>query len=118
VARLCTVGKDGYPHAVPIYFAREGDELIFGSDDGEAKVRNAASNRRAAVVIGGNPDSDSAGYMIQGDLTVERSPRPGTILRLLRRYSSPETARQDATEWGASGAVILRLTPKKVIRVW
>jgi hypothetical protein len=118
VARLCTIGKDGYPHVVPIYFAREGDELIFGSDDGEAKVWNAARNRKAAVVIGGDPDSDPAGYMIQGDLTVERNPRPETILRLLRRYASPETARQDATQWGASGAVILRLRPWKVIRVW
>jgi predicted pyridoxine 5'-phosphate oxidase superfamily flavin-nucleotide-binding protein len=118
VARLCTIGKDGYPHVVPIYFAREGDELIFGSDDGEAKVRNASRTRRAAVVIGGDPASDSAGYMIQGDLTVERRPRRGTILKLLRRYTSPETVRQDATEWGASGAVILRLKPRKVIRVW
>jgi len=74
LARLCTVGADGYPHVVPIYFARVGDEIIFGTDPDETKVRKALRNPKAAVVIGGDPDSDPSGYMIQGDLAVEPTP--------------------------------------------
>jgi len=117
-ARLCTISKSGYPHVVPIYFAREGDELVFGTDAEETKVRNAARNPKAAVAIGGDPQSDRAGYMIQGDLTVEMAPRPATVRKLLRRYESEENVRQHAEEWASSGAVILRLKPRKLIRVW
>jgi nitroimidazol reductase NimA-like FMN-containing flavoprotein (pyridoxamine 5'-phosphate oxidase superfamily) len=71
IARLATVGSDGYPHIVPIYFMRDGDDIIFGSDRDERKVRNALANSKGAVVIGGDPATDEAGYLIQGDVSIE-----------------------------------------------
>ncbi|MBI5031603.1 MAG: pyridoxamine 5'-phosphate oxidase family protein [Chloroflexi bacterium] len=44
VARLATVGSDGYPHVVPIWFRREGDDILFGSDRNNRKVRNILVN--------------------------------------------------------------------------
>jgi nitroimidazol reductase NimA-like FMN-containing flavoprotein (pyridoxamine 5'-phosphate oxidase superfamily) len=70
IARLATIGADGYPHIVPIYFMLDGDDIVFGSDRDEQKVRNARRNRKGAVVIGGEPATDEAGYMFQGDLSV------------------------------------------------
>jgi nitroimidazol reductase NimA-like FMN-containing flavoprotein (pyridoxamine 5'-phosphate oxidase superfamily) len=55
LARLCTIGPDGYPHVVPIYLARAGDALIFGTDHHEAKVRKALRNPRSAIVLAGDP---------------------------------------------------------------
>jgi nitroimidazol reductase NimA-like FMN-containing flavoprotein (pyridoxamine 5'-phosphate oxidase superfamily) len=118
LARVCTIGLDGYPHVVPMFFARQGDEIFLGTDRDEAKVRNALRNPKAAIVVGGDPDCDEAGYMVQGDLAVELDPSPAAIRRLLLRYETGEEARIHEAEWRSSRAVLLRLRPKKVIRVW
>ncbi len=99
-ARLTTIGTEGYPHIVPICFSLDGDDIIFGSDDDERKVRNARANPKGAVVIGGEPEQDDAGYMIQGDLVVE----------------ADEENSDD--EYGDGPKGVIRLKPKKVIRVW
>ncbi len=114
VARLATLGRDGYPHIVPIYFILDGDEIVFGSDDYERKVINARRHPKGAVVIGGDPDTDDAGYMIQGDLRIEND-RNHKLLRLIAaRYESEENAQ----DWIGEDTVIIRLKPRRVIRVW
>lgn len=118
IARLCTLGRDGYPHVVPIFFMRQGDDLLFGSDRDEAKVRNALRNPKAAVVIGGEPDSDDAGYMIQGDLKVEVDPDRAVVRKMLLRYETRQEAERHLAEWSGSDMVLIRLTPIRVIRVW
>jgi PPOX class probable F420-dependent enzyme len=118
LARLCTIDPKGFPHVVPIYFMRQGDEIVFGTDAGEAKVRNALRNPKAAVVIGGDPDEDEEGYMIQGTLHVESDPRQRTARRLLLRYESEREAEAQLSQWSEGDTVLLRLTPRRVIRVW
>ena len=114
IARLATISPGGYPHIVPIYFLVDGDTLVFGSDRDERKVKNARRHRQGAVVIGGEPDTDEAGYLIQGELSVEDDPGGRLMRRLARRYSSGS----EAEEWAEGGGVIIRLSPRKVIRVW
>jgi PPOX class probable F420-dependent enzyme len=118
VARLATIGRDGYPHIVTIWFMRDGDDIMFGSSRGERKVANALRNPKAAVVIGGDPASDRAGYMIQGDISVEDDPKLATSRRLIRRYEPADRAEDRLAEFAASGSVLLRLKPRSVIRVW
>ncbi len=117
-ARLATIGADGYPHVVPIWFMRDGDEIVFGSDRDERKVRNARANPKGAVVIGGEPGTDEAGYMIQGDLSVEDDPGHKMMRRLLRRYEPQRRAEEAPADWGSGERVVIRLKPKSVIRVW
>lgn len=118
LARLCTVDPNGFPHVVPIYFMRQGDDIVFGTDQGEAKVRNALHNPKSAVVIGGDPDEDEEGYMIQGQLTVEPDPGQASARRLLLRYEPEEEAESQLRQWSEDETVLLRLKPKRVIRVW
>ncbi len=118
VARVCTLGADGYPHVVPMYFMLQGDDIIFGSDRDERKVRNALAYPKGAAVIGGDPDRDNAGYMIQGDLAVEQDSDHVILARLLRRYESKQEVEQHLAEWAGSETVVIRLRPKRVIRVW
>ncbi len=113
-ARLATIGADGYPHIVPIWFMLDGNDLIFGSSDGERKVWNARRNPKGAVVIGGEPEVDRRGYMIQGNLSVEEDPAGKFIRRLAEHYDSAN----EADEWARGARVVIRLKPKKVIRVW
>ena len=53
MARLATQGIDGYPHVVPIWFRRDSDDILFGSDRDNRKVRNILAIPKGAVVIGG-----------------------------------------------------------------
>ncbi len=118
IARLATIGADGYPHVVPIYFMLDGDDLIFGTDRDDRKVRNALSNPKGAVVIGGEREVDEAGYMIQGDLSIEDDVDHDVTCQLLFRYETKEEAERNLAEWKDSDIVLIRLKPKTVIRVW
>ncbi len=112
-ARLATIGPDGYPHIIPIWFMLDGDDLVFGSDRDNRKVRNALANPKGAVVIGGEPETDDAGYMIQGDLAIEEDPRRILLRRMMRRYEAGE----EAEDWMQADMIVIRLKPRKVIRV-
>jgi len=118
IARLATIGVDGYPHIVPIYFMLDGDDLIFGSDRNNRKVKNVLSNPKGAVVIGGERIADEAGYMIQGDLSIEDDMDHAVTRRMLYRYETKEEAERNLAEWKNSDTVLIRLKPKTVIRVW
>ena len=118
IARLATIGGDGYPHVVPIYFMLDGDDLIFGSDRNNRKVKNVLSNPKGAVIIGGERTADEAGYMVQGDLSIEDDMDHTATRRLLHRYEPKEEAERNLTEWKNSDIVLIRLEPRTVIRVW
>ena len=118
VARLATVGVDGYPHVVPIWFRRDGDDIVFGSDRDNRKVRNILANPKGAVVIGGKLPSEDEGYMIQGDLRVADDLNHPSMRKLLLRYETENDATRLAAEWAESDLVLIRLRPRKVIRVY
>jgi nitroimidazol reductase NimA-like FMN-containing flavoprotein (pyridoxamine 5'-phosphate oxidase superfamily) len=118
IARLATVGADGYPHVVPIWFRRDGDEIVFGSDRDNRKVRNSLANPKGAVVIGGELPIDDEGYMIQGDLSIAGDVKHVSMRKLLLRYETKKEAERLAKEWADSDLVVIRLTPRKVIRVY
>ena len=96
---------------------RQGDDIVFGTDRSEAKVRNALRNPKAAVVIGGDPDEDDEGYMIQGVLEVEADPGQSTARRPLLRYESEEEAESQLSQWSEGETVLIRLKLKRTIRV-
>lgn len=118
IARLATMDKDGYPHIVTMYFMLDGDDIILGSDRDERKVKNAEATPKGAVIIGGDPKIDEAGYLIQGDLSIEDDVGHNMTLKMLYRYEEKEDAERHAAEWADSDLVVIRLTPKSVIRVY
>jgi nitroimidazol reductase NimA-like FMN-containing flavoprotein (pyridoxamine 5'-phosphate oxidase superfamily) len=98
VARLATVGVDGYPHVVPIWFRRDGDVIVFGSDRDNRKVHNILANPKGAVVIEGELPSEDEGYMIQGDLSVTDDVNHVSMRKLLLRYETKNVAKRLAAE--------------------
>ncbi len=89
IARLSTVGADGYPHTVPVWYdveQRGGEtELVVVSDRRARKVRNIERDPRVALSIGGDP-FDADGYLIRGDMTVEDDAGHVVTQRLIDRY--------------------------------
>ncbi len=118
VARLATVGHDGYPHVVPIWFRRDGDDIVFGSDRDNRKVRNILANPQGAVVIGGELPIEDEGYMIQGNLSIADDVNHASMRRMLLRYETKKEAERLLVEWADSDLVVIRLKPRKVIRVY
>jgi hypothetical protein len=117
IARLATIGTDGYPHVVPIYFMLDGDEFIFGTERSNQKVKNAISNPKGAVQIGGERTPDEGGYMIQGDLRIEEDADRSMTRRLLTRYETKKKAEKSLAELAGSELVLIHLKPRSVIRV-
>lgn len=122
-ARLATIGRDGFPHNVPIWFDLEQNadgshDVIFVSDRSATKTRNALANPRAGVTVGGDR-TDAQGYLIRGTITVEDDPGQAATHRMIDRYEAG-TPRAEALreEWKDDDIVVLRLRPTSVISVW
>ena len=118
IARLATQGVDGYPHVVPIWFRRDGDDILFGSGRDNRKVRNILANPQGTVVMGGELPVEEEGYMIQGDLSIEEDPHHDSMRKMLLRYETKKDAERLAKEWAESDIIVIRLNPRKLIRVY
>ncbi len=75
IAWLGTTGRDGYPHAVPIWFLwRDGRALVF-SEPNTAKVRNLRNDPRVVLHLEAGDDHEQL-TVLRGTATL--SDRPTT----------------------------------------
>jgi PPOX class probable F420-dependent enzyme len=122
-ARLATIGRDGFPHNVPIWFdiehtADDSHDVLFVSDRSATKTRNALANPRAGVTIGGER-GDAQGYLIRGTVTVEDDPGQTVTHRMIDRYEVGTPRAAELREaWKDDDIVVLRLHPTSVVSVW
>lgn len=116
IARFTTIRPDGYPHTVPVWFLLEENDLSVFSLRETLKVKNALQNTKGGLAIGGDP-AGSPGYAIHGDLVIEDDPDHTVAERITRHYESPEEAEKDLVAWADEDFVVLRLTPRRVVKV-
>jgi len=116
IARLSVLDANGYPHTVPVWFKLDGDELVVISVRDTRKVDYALANPRGALCIGGDP-ADGGGYLIKGEWRVEPDPDLGWMRVLTRHYEEPEQAEKDIVSWADLDMIVLRLKPRRVIKV-
>ncbi|MBN1284676.1 MAG: pyridoxamine 5'-phosphate oxidase family protein [Anaerolineae bacterium] len=117
IARMSTVGPDGYPHTVPVWFKLEGDDIIIISTRDTRKVQHILANSKGAVTIGGDPN-DGAGYLLQGDFSVEEDTDRIWLRTLTYYYEEKEQAEKDIAAWQDLDMIAIRLKPKKVVKVF
>lgn len=120
IARVTTIGPDGYPHTVPIWYMLDGDDIVIATAPESRKVKNIRANSKGAVTIGGDPKDDyssyQVGYLFQGDWIIEGEPGFDWIRRIAYHYvDDREKADRDIAEWGAHQ--VLRFTIHKVFQV-
>ncbi|MBN1564763.1 MAG: pyridoxamine 5'-phosphate oxidase family protein [Anaerolineae bacterium] len=122
VARVSTIGPDGYPHTVPVWYILDGDDLVFSSAEDTRKVKNIRANPKGAIAIGGDPQDEigeayTPGYLFQGDFTLAPDPGSAWIRRITLHYyrQDAERADRDVTAWGE--LYVVRFTIRKVIKV-
>ena len=117
IAYLSTIDNHGYPHTVPVWFSPDGETLIFNSGKNRARLKHILTNPKVAVTIGGNI-GDPEGYLIKGDGAIEDDLSHIKLEQITRRYIPDESALNGFLESvKQEERIILRLTPKKVIRV-
>ncbi len=112
---LTTIGRDGYPHSVPIGYFRIGESVYVGCRDKTQKVMNVQRNPKASLSLeSGSTMQDIKGILIQGDATVINT--PDELLELTReaarRRGAPEAALPTSPP---PGAAYIKVDPTRVI---
>jgi PPOX class probable F420-dependent enzyme len=115
-AVLATTRADGRPHATPIWFHRDGADIVFTTWHESVKARTLTRDARAMLSVD-DATFPFAFVVIEGRCELHDD------LALLRRWSTPIAARyvpaERAAEFGARngvpGELLVRLRPDKVI---
>jgi PPOX class probable F420-dependent enzyme len=116
IARVSVIDPDGYPHTVPVWFKLDGDDLVIISSRDTRKVSYAEANPKGSITVGGDSD-DGAGYLIKGDFSIEPDPDDEWVKKVTYHYEEPEKAAQDVAAWADLDIIVLRLKPRRVIKV-
>ena len=115
-AKVATSGPGGQPHVMPVWFALDGEELVFTTWGNSVKGRNLRRNPRAAIVV----DEEVAPYAfvhIRGHVTL--SDDLDELLRLATaiggRYMGSDRAEEFGRRNAVQGELLVRLHPERVI---
>lgn len=124
IARLASMGDNGFPHVVPLWYLLEDDhdEIVIMSDRTARKSQNLLKNPHGALQVGGDflaPGADgyTPGVLLQGEFTVEDDPDHAVTARITRHYLPEEAANQLLESWKNDDIVVLRLKIQTVIKV-
>lgn len=85
VAWLGSVGRDGFPHAVPVWFLWLGDRAIVLSEPETAKARNLRANPKALLHLEAGDDGEQL-TVLRGAATLSDDAGPDWIDRIGERY--------------------------------
>ena len=112
---LSTIGRDGFPHSVPLGYFRLGDNVYLGCRAGTQKVKNIERNPQVSLVLeSGNTRGDIKGVMIQGRARVYTDAE--NLLRLRREAERlrgvPEAER---SQQASPGSAYIEVEPHRVI---
>jgi hypothetical protein len=115
-ARISVIDGRGYPHTVPIWYAMDGDELIFFSSRDAKKIGYIAANSKGAVSIGGDPYGEP-GYLLKGEFVLEEDRDNHWMSIITHRYETKEIADKYVEDWGKGDLVLMRFKPIKVSKI-
>lgn len=116
IARIAVIDDKGYPHIVPIWYALDGEELIFFSSRDARKIGHVGANPKGAVSIGGEPYG-AEGYLLKGEFALEEDIGNKWLSIITHRYEPRELADQHVLEWSTDDLVLMRFKVAKAIRV-
>jgi PPOX class probable F420-dependent enzyme len=114
-AIVSTVRSDGRPHAAPVWFTLDGDDLLFQTGADTVKGRNLARDARATITV---DDSESPYAFVTMEGTVTLADNPPDALRwataLGARYLGADRAEQVGRRNAVAGEYLVRFTPTHI----
>src|SRR5436190_677320 len=115
-AKLATSGPGGQPHVMPVWFALDGEEVVFTTWGDSVKGRNLRRDPRAAIVVD-DEVSPFAFVYIRGHVTLSED--LDELLRfataIARRYMGPDRVEEFGRRNAVPGELLVRLCPERVI---
>jgi PPOX class probable F420-dependent enzyme len=116
VMTVATMGPNGRPHLMPLWYVPDGDELIGWTYAKSQKAKNLERDPRATVQVeDGVSYEELRGVMMECDVQLDRDAKPYG-LRLFGRYASELDHDIEAlVEGQAAKRVGLRFTPTRTV---
>lgn len=113
---LATVRKDGRPHAAPVWFTLDGDDVLFTTGADTVKGRNLRRTGQATLVV----DEPSPPYhfaVIDGpvDISEDLDEMLRWATELGGRYMGAENAEAFGRRNAVPGELLVRLRPTKIV---
>jgi PPOX class probable F420-dependent enzyme len=116
-AALATVGPDGAPHVVPVWYLRDGDDLVITTASASVKARNVASEPRVALTV--DEERLPLSFVsVRGTARLEQDP-PDLLdwtTRIARRYD-PEHAEETGRRNAALDDTLVRVRIEKAVGI-
>jgi PPOX class probable F420-dependent enzyme len=114
--KLAVTRRDGAPHVTPIWFAMDGDVIVFNTGKDSIKGRAIRHDPRVALCV---DDERPPFDFVTMEGTVEISEEPNELRRwagiIGGRYMGADRAVEFGTRNGGPGELLVRLTPTKVV---
>jgi len=118
VGVLATIEPDGAVHAIPLWYASEGEAIVFATGSGSRKVRNLRHDPRATLVLhDSRPGFEVCGASIRGRVELVVGDAATPLVELVhRRYVTPAGERLPAAGvFLASDDIAVRLLPDSAV---
>jgi PPOX class probable F420-dependent enzyme len=117
-AKVATTRADGRPHAAPVWFVLDGDDVIFTTGEGTVKGRTLRRDPRVSVVV----DSDKPPFaFVVIDGVAEISHDQAELLRwataLGARYMGADRAEEFGRRNAAPEELLVRVRPSHVVAI-
>lgn len=93
VAAVVTLRRDGSPHLTAAWIGLEGDEIVLGTLDDQAKLRNLRRDPRIALTLlsdGVNQWGLREYLVVEGTARVTEGGAPELLQRLAHTYLGPD----------------------------
>lgn len=116
---LGTTGRDGFPHAVPIWFLWHDDRALIFSEPATAKVRNIRADQRVALHLEAGEDGESL-TVLRGIATLRPEPASAWLDRIgddyARKYASGLALQGNTlAQMAERYTVVIEVTPHQLI---
>lgn len=117
-AKVATVRADGRPHVAPVWFALDGDTIVFNTGEATVKGRNLRRDARVSISV----DDETPPFsflLIDGTATLSSDPDElrEWAGRIAGRYMGADRADEYGARNGVDGELIVRVTPTHVVFV-
>ena len=111
---LTTVTADGQPQSTPIWFAWDGETILFYSQPGRPKLANIAANPKVSLHLVGDTEAEDV-VTFEGVAALDPSALPSDQVPAFNRYRGL-IARFGSTPAGmaADYSVAVRVAPTRV----
>ncbi len=110
---LATVREDGRPHAAPIWFVMDGDDIVFTTFHASVKGRNLQRFGYATLSVD-DPTPPYSFVVVEGSVTMDPDPESSRHWAGIMggRYMGADRAEEFARRNGIEGEWVCRLTPR------